>query len=275
MHTKRNSASRMTGLSTQEREILGAFAAAETPVVTADELISVHPVPRGVANQILSRLCRKGWLHRVKRGLYVPVPLSASDPEHAIEDAWPLAMSLFAPCFISGWSAAEHWDLTEQIFNSIAVISRRPQRRATQSFAGIKFRTRTVQPERFFGMKRAWFGSRAVDVADPHRLVIDILESPELGGGGRHTVDVVRAYWKSDHANATTVLEYATRYCRGTVFKRLGFLAESFAEVTDDWLDACRREISAGISKLDPAGSDSGPIVSRWNLRINVPVDNQ
>jgi len=275
MNTKRNNDSRTTGLSAQEREILGAFAVAETPVVTADEIISVHPVPRDVANQILSRLCRKGWLHRVKRGLYVPVPLGASDPEHAIEDAWPLAMSLFAPCFISGWSAAEHWDLTEQIFNSIAVITQRPQRRSTQSFSGISFRTRTVLPERFFGMKRAWFGSRAIDVADPHRLVIDILESPEIGGGGRHTVDVVRAYWASAHADATTVLEYATRYHRGTVFKRLGFLAESFADVTEEWLDSCQKGISAGTSKLDPAGSDSGPIVSRWNLRINVPLDSQ
>lgn len=263
----------MEGLSSQERKIISSFIADEKPAVAADDLVAVHSVPRNSANQILSRLQRKGWLRRIKRGMYVVVPLGASGPEPAIEDGWPLAMELFAPCYISGWSAAEHWDLTDQIFNAIAVVTAKPQRRREQSIGGIRFRTRSVRVERIYGTKQIWLGSRRVEVADPHRMIIDILDEPGFGGGGRHTLDVVRAYWQSGHADAGRLLEHAVRYNRGTVFKRVGFTAEQFGPVDKDWLESCRVGVSAGISKLDPAGPSRGPIVSRWNLRINLPVE--
>ncbi len=273
MRSKVVEAPKMAGLSAQEREIINSLAASEKPAITADDLISIHPVSRVTANQILSRLYRKAWLRRITRGIYTLVPLGASSPEQPIEDVWPLAMDLFAPCYISGWSAAEHWELTEQIFNSVAIVTTRPQRQVETLLAGVNFRIRIVESDKIFGAKSIWVGSQRVDVADPHRLIIDILDDPSFGGGGRHTLDIVRAYWKSKHAERNRLLDYAVRYNRGSVFKRLGFTAEKFGSVESSWLDKCREGVSAGISKLDPAGSNRGNIVSRWNLRINIPID--
>jgi predicted transcriptional regulator of viral defense system len=264
--------SRLAGLSAQERHILGALVASEEAVVTADTLQRAQPMSRQTAYQVISRLHRKGWLRRVKRGVYAVVPVEARTPHPPIEAAWPLAMRLFAPCYIAGWSAAEHWGLTEQIFNSVSVVTGRPQRRGTQVLAGITFRTKAIPADRIFGTTTLWFGSNPVDVADPHRLLIDILDSPELGGGGRHTLDIVREYWRSSHHSPETLMAYAKRYARGTVFKRLGFAAESFGDVGEAWLEECARHVTAGISQLDPAGAKSGRIVSRWRLRINLPV---
>ncbi len=273
MHLKSNQQPQMAGLSTQEREIIDIFVASEKTTVGADDIVAALPMTRPAANQILSRLRRKGWLQRIKRGVYVPVPLGATSPEPVIEDAWPLAMSLFSPCYISGWTAAEYWDLTEQIFNTVAVVTASPQRRQEQTHGGVAFYTRLVKPALMFGTKRVWRGSQTIEVADPHRLMIDILDVPQLGGGGRHAFDVVRAYWKSKHANPGKLLEYAERYGRGTVFKRLGFIAERFGNVSDSWIEACQQGVTTGISKLDPSGSSRGIITTRWNLRINIPVE--
>ncbi len=57
------------------------------------------------------------------------------------------------------------------------------------------------------------------------------------------------------------------------IFKRLGYTAESWGSVSEEWLASCRKNVSAGISKLDPAGSPKGSILTRWGLRINVPVE--
>jgi predicted transcriptional regulator of viral defense system len=265
----------MGGLSAPERRLLGILVANEKATVNSDDIISVTACSSLAANQTLSRLCQKGWLRRVRRGLYTVVPLSSPTPDPAVEDAWPLAMALFAPGYISGWSAAEHWDLTEQIFNSISVVTTRPQRRTEQTFAGVAFRTRTIKAPQLFGAMSLWFGSRRVEVADPHRLVIDILDDPSFGGGGRHAVDIARAYWKSKHADPTTVIDYAQRYGRGAVFKRLGFTAEQFGSVGEDWLKACRQRVTAGISDLDPSSPTKGRIVSRWNLRVNIPLGDE
>jgi len=68
------------------------------------------------AAKTLAWWAKQGWLSRVRRGLYVPVPLETRTGDVALEDPWLVAERLFAPCYIGGWSAAEHWDLTEQIF---------------------------------------------------------------------------------------------------------------------------------------------------------------
>ncbi len=261
------------GLSAQERKIVSNFSANEQVTVGPDDVIAIHPCPRGTANQILSRLARKGWLQRLKHGVYSVVPLSSSISKPVIEDAWSLAMDIFRPAFISGWSAAEHWDLTEQIFNSVSVVTMINQRKAEQTIGSVRFRTRTLTKERFFGTKTVWFGSHVVEIADPSRMVIDILDLPRFGGGGRHTIDIIRQYWQSEMCDPDLLLDYAKRYKRGSVFKRLGFLTEEVgARVSEEWIQSCRKNLSKGISFLDPNGPATGQIVSKWNLRINLPL---
>jgi predicted transcriptional regulator of viral defense system len=260
------------GLSSRERELIDHIAANERTTVTADEVAALREVDRRTANQVLVRLQAKGWLRRVKRGVYTPVPLGSATAEPVVEDPWALAMKLFEPCYVSGWSAAEHWDLTEQIFNTVAIVTGTPQRRAVQEYAGVRFRVRAVESRRLFGTTKIWIRSQTILIADPSRLLIDMLDAPEFGGGARHTIDVVRAYWASQHANPEQLLHYAQQYDRGTVFKRLGFLAEAFHGVDDDWLERCASRVSAGVSALDPSGPHHGAVARRWNLRINVPV---
>ncbi len=263
----------LAGLSTQERKIVSHFSALEHSTINADKLIEFHPCKRATANQILRRLAQKGWLQRLKYGAYAIVPLTSTTATPAIENAWSLAMDLFKPAYISGWSAAEHWGLTEQIFNSISVSTLSHQRESVQLLGNIKFRIKILEKEQFFGTKKVWFGSKAVEIADPSRMLIDILDLPRFGGGGRHMIDVARQYWHTDVCNLDLLLEYAIRYKRGVVFKRLGFLAERLkAPISEEWLNICYNNISKGISYLDPDGPKTGKIISKWNLKINLPI---
>lgn len=261
------------GLGEAEREVLSALAALERPAVTADDVVRLLGKKRSAANLLLSRLARKGWLRRLRRGVYAVVPLSSRSGEPVVEQPFAVAMELFAPCYISGWTAAEHWDLTEQIFNAVVVYSAKPQRRALQHIGGVTYRVRHVPEEAIFGTSRIWSGTVAIEMATVHRTLIDVLDAPEMGGGGRQMLEIVQAYWKRRDEDAGTVLDLAARLGRGSIFKRLGFTAERFAQPADAWLEACRAQLSAGVSLLDPSGPRRGPIVSRWRLRINVPMD--
>jgi predicted transcriptional regulator of viral defense system len=259
------------GLSARERRIVDGLIAGEHPTVTAEHVERVLDVPRLAANQILARLARKGWLLRIRRGLYSPVPLGAATTRAGIEDPWLLAMALYSPGYVSGWSAAEHWDLTEQIFNAVCVVTAVPQRAVSQRHAGVAFYVRSVAPDAIFGVKQIWLGSSKAHVADPTRLVVDVLQAPDLGGGIRHTLDIVRAYWRSTHADPTRALDYAERLGVGTVFKRLGYTADRYAKPTAEWVARCRRGMSAGVSRLDPRGPSRGRILTRWRRRVNTP----
>ena len=260
------------GLGKTERFALSSLAALEQPVVTANDVVRVAGLGRPGANQLLSRLARKGWLIRLRRGAYSLVALSSRSGGTSSEDPMALAMTLFAPCYISGWTTAQHWGLTEQIYNSIVVCSAAPQRAAEQVAGGIMFRVRRVPARAIFGTTRIWSGATAVEVANVHRTLIDVLDTPELGGGGRQMLDIAQAYWQRGDAAPDTLLEYAERLGRGVIFKRLGLTAELFGDVPSAWFTRCRNGLTAGVSSLDPSAPPRGRIISRWRLRVNLPI---
>ncbi len=263
----------LLGLSQKERELISLFSANEKVLVNAEDVIEVRQCSRETANKILNRLTKKGWLQRIKRGTYSIVPISSLSPNPMVEESLSLAAQIFAPAYISGWSAAEHWDLTEQIFNNISLVTQKPQRRSIQKIGGVKCRVWVKESKYFFGLDNIWFGSNKVQIANPSRFLIDILDKPDFGGGGRHVIDVVRQYWKSEMSNPERILEYAIKYNKGAVIKRLGFLAEQLdAPVTTEWLDRCKELISSGVSRLDPSSPKKGKISSKWNLQINLPI---
>ena len=261
------------GLSARERAVLATFMRKGRVTIDGKEVAKEFELSRPLANKILLRLEQKGWLQRGKRGVYVFVPLSSVSPETMPEDPWTLAMELFSPCYISGFSAAENWELTEQIFNVVVVFTARPQRKTIQKLANITFRTHHIPERKIFGTKKVWRNNKAVLVADPHRTVIDVFDSPECGGGGRHSLDIAHAYWKSGKADPDILLQYALRLSRGVVFKRMGFSAELWGSVHEDWIKKCIKHLSSGISKVDPSGPDKGRILTRWKLRINLPLE--
>jgi predicted transcriptional regulator of viral defense system len=265
----------LRGLGERERTVLAGLAALERPIVTADDVLHRFDMSRRHANLTLSRLARKGWLRRLRRGAYTVVPLSSQTASPVVEDPQAAAMTLFSPCYISGWTAAEHWDLTEQISNTVVVYSARPQRRGELDIGGVKYRIRRVPEDMIFGITRVWSGTTPVDMATAHRLIVDILDAPEMGGGGRQTLDIVREYWQGGIAEPDTLLELARRVGRGSIFKRMGFTAERFGRPEPVWMDECRRHLSAGIALLDPAGADQGSIISEWRLRVNIPLEGQ
>ena len=242
-------------------------------MVTRDDVVRRFGVSGQSANLTLSRLARKGWLRRLRRGAYAVVPLSSASGQPVVEDPLAVAMALYAPCYISGWTAAQHWELTEQIFNAVMIYSAKPQRRSSQEVGGVSYRIRRVPKNAIFGITKLWSGTVAVQIATVHRTVIDLLDAPESGGGGRQTLDIVRAYWRRADADPEALLSLATRLGRGSVFKRLGFTAERFGSPGDPWLERCRARLTAGIALLDPTGPKRGPIISRWRVRINVPLD--
>jgi predicted transcriptional regulator of viral defense system len=227
-------------------------------------ILKITPSP---AAKLLARWASKGWLSRVRRGLYVPIPLESRTADVFPEDPWLIAERLFAPCYIGGWSAAEHWGLTEQIFRTVFVMTTKKPRGRDQQIKGIGFKLRSISQKELFGLRSAWRTQVKIGVSDPTRTVLDMLNDPRAGGGLRPAVDVFRSYLRSEHKNLDMLLAYADRLGNGAVFKRLGYLAELYAGGERKLIEACRARLTEGKAKLDP-GLPSERLVTRWRLWI-------
>ncbi len=218
---------------------------------------------------MLARWAKKGWFSRIRRGLYVPIPLESQTADTVLEDPWLVAERLYAPCYIGGWSAAEYWGLTEQIFRTVVVMTKQKPRHRRPTIKGTNFFLRTVSEKAIFGLKSVWRGQVKVSVSDPTRTILDMLDDPTLGGGIRSASDMLKNYLRSENMNLDLLIDYAQRLGNGAVFKRLGFLLERFAPEKTDQIGRCRSRITTGNAKLDPTLS-SDRLITRW--RIWVPT---
>lgn len=260
------------GIGPAYRAHLAGLSRAFDGPFTAAEAAEVLAVDRATASRITGYLASRGWLARVRRGLYVAVPLEATAPGEWRADPWLVAAHVFEPCYIGGWSACEHWGLTEQLFRDLLVVTAQPQRGSAVRLQGADFHVVVRQPAALFGTRPVWRGRERVDVSDPSRTVVDILDDPAIGGGIRHVADVVAEYFRSEHRNDDRLLAYIERLGNRTVFKRLGYLLEALEIDAPDLLKVCLERKSAGISALDPSIDAKGKITKRWNLRLNARV---
>jgi len=255
----------ISGLGKLDRQRLASLIRGTKGTVSVKEAAAILEVSATEAAKMLARWASKGWLSRVRRGLYVPVPLESRTPDVPLEDPWIIANTLYPPCYIGGWSAAEHWGLTEQVFRTVVVVTTMLPRERKPVIKGTSFLLRTVPQEAMFGLKPVWRGQVKVSVSDPARTIVDVLADPALGGGIRSATDMLSAYLRSENRDTDLLTGYAARLGNGAVFKRLGFLLERLAPEEKEAIAVCLSRLTKGRAKLDPnLGADK--LVTRWRL---------
>lgn len=221
----------------------------------------------------LAAMARRGWLLRARRGLYLILPLEAEPGRPmVVEDPWVLAREAFSPCYIGGWSAAEHWGLTEQLFRSTLVVTATNARSRSIKLLGHEFRVFRVHQSRLVGLASVWRGAERVPVSDRERTIIDGLRHPELCGGFRHLADIMREYGSHPEPDFKRLVSVAQKAGSGAAWKRLGYLAEKFWPAERSLIDKALRHLTAGYVKLDPDIGRRGVLVRRWRLWVNAPV---
>lgn len=239
--------------------------------VSPDEAAAELGVDAGVAARKLANWAEKGWLRRVRRGLYIPVPVEAERPASWSQDAMVVAAAVWSPCYFSGWTAAAHWGLTEQVFRTTVVKTVRRVRRSEVRLLDADYLLAHVDEGAMgWGLEAVWQEEVRLLVADPARTVVDILDSPRIGGGIRHAADILGSYL--DEHDPQLLVEHADRLGNRAVFKRLGFLVEALGREEPALTAACLARLSAGVALLDPDGPKVGPRVARWSIRENVRV---
>lgn len=266
------SAPKRHGITAENRRRLTRLVRQASGPFTVSDAAETLALDRPRARRFLAYLAARGWLARVQPGLYVAVPLDATEPAEWREDPWVVASQVFEPCYIGGWSACEHWGLTDQLFRDVVVVSGRWTRNRTPTIQGTTFRVKVVSPEKLFGIRIVWRGRVRVQVSDPTRTIVDLLDDPQLGGGIRHVADVLGEWFTGEYRDDKRLLDYAERLGNRSVYKRLGFLVERLEITAPDLLVECRRRMSSGVVRLDPSGPVRGRRVMEWHVIANVAV---
>lgn len=260
----------MGGISATGRQELALVLGGRRFVTPADVATELR-IDSTAATQRLARWARDGWVRRVRRGLYIGVPVEASNPRAWSFDALVIAARVWDPCYFTGWTAARHWALTEQVFRTTVLKTSARVRETRASLLDNDYVVAHTDPAALsWGLVSEWNDGERLRFADAARTVVEILDDPRLGGGMRHSSEIFASFL--DEHDPGLLIAAADRLDNGAVFKRLGYLAEHLDLDDSAFVLACRERLTAGVSALDPTGPPGGHRNPRWGLRVNAAI---
>lgn len=260
----------ITELGPREAEFLARLAGDGQTIFTVEQAQHFWGDGAYTAN-VLGRLENKGWLRRLERGTYMIIPLEAGPARDWTESALVIAPHLIQPAAIAYWSALHYWNLTEQLPHTIFVQSTRRKYRPQKEVLGIPFRFIIVTESKFFGVIKHTLNSQPVYITDREKTLLDAADRPDLSGGIGQLAQALHTAWAD--VNWQKLDEYLIRYGAGSVTKRLGYLVETLQlplPGREERLAHWRRSLTAGIALLEPGRGNTGHIVTRWRLRVNI-----
>lgn len=237
-------------------------------LIRLDDAQKAFDIPRDQTSRLLYRLAKKGWLKKLKNGLYRTVSLGASDPSLTDESPWLVSNQLFSPCYIGSWTAANHWGLTDQLFLDTWVVTTQKVFVKKRVIADHSFILRQVSKSNFFGVTYEWVENNKIAISDRHKTVLDFLSFPEAFSS-QSMLDILKSYLESKEKDLSILIDYTKKIKNRAVLKRLGFLLEYLHADSDadDIIRYCLENKSKGNSPLSTI-TPCTKIVSGWNLII-------
>lgn len=206
-----------------ERRIIAKVASAAVGgVITLAAAAAALGGSRLEASRRMSALVRGGWLSRVRRGVYSIRPLDAAPGTSlAEEDPWTLAARVFEPCYIGGWTAAGHWNLTEQLYRATMVVTERRVRRPDVTIGSSAYHVARESRKRSNGLSPVWRNNSRLLVSSVERTIVDGCAHPGWVGGGGQLIAIFRSAVADARITAESILSVAAEAPTGAALGRL------------------------------------------------------
>lgn len=267
----RNRNSMERTLSQNEAKVVLDLEWRNQKTVTLAELREALGASEGYARKLAHGLVKKGWLERLRPGLFQLVP--ADRGREGIADTNPLAAGsvLISPYFYSFGTACTHYGFTEQVFSEVYLAcqeDRRPESIRDKRYVFVQ-----VPERRFFGFEEIAVLGHTVQMATPERALLDAIDRPRYAGG---IGEVSRISQRAARKISWAVLPELTRkWGSSALVQRLGYFMDLHqADVPDDaranLLELVRPQSKIQLGSRHKWGT-SGKLVRPWNVVENVP----
>jgi len=259
-----------SGLSKREALALTRLAAKNKTVITIADIEEVLDVSSEKAKKIAYNLANKKWLDRLKRGVYLIVPLEAGEKAKYTEHEYIISSHLADEMYIGYWTALNHHNLTEQV--PLTVYAATTSRVPTQEIHNVEYKFVTLPEDKFFGYGTKLINTqKPVNVATVEKTLVDCADHPEYCGG---VTELAKAMSRAEQREIDweVVSDHLLEIGNGAAIKRIVYLTDLF-DIDLPRRDELERGFTKGYSKLDPTRGDEGKHSSTYRLLLNIPED--
>lgn len=210
-----------TILSKTELEILEKILTAHGSIVNYDSIHSL--LKKDYSEQDIrkrvSLLSKRGWLVRIKRGIYAVASLES----HNFTGISPIAISsaLITDSYVSMEFALNYHGFFDQLPGRLTAVN--TGRSVAYHFQGIEYQFIKTKPELFFGFTKISLEGRAVKIADLEKTVLDFI----YFRNDAYTIDLILEKLRDakESLDLEKMIDYSKVYPL-SVKRKLGFLLD-------------------------------------------------
>jgi len=219
-----------------ETEIMEHFS--KVPVFSLSDVTQIIS-NRDYAKQFVSRMIKKGFIKRIKKGVY-----------SVYEDPFLVSTFLLKPSYISSVSALSFYHRITQIPNEVFCFTSKAPRNyffvTRINFYHTKF---------FFGFEKRKYGGFEIPIATPEKALIDSI--------GKVPLHIIEEAFED--IDLERMRGYLLRIGKSSIVKRLGYMLEKKGYDIYPW---AKRIIDNKYIPLDPIAKNGTKKDKKWRLIV-------
>lgn len=246
--------SKLNGLSGLEQEVYFKASEAMHRIVTHETILSWGIAGKGVINVILSNMCKKGWLIRLKRGVYM-----VGGPKGGLEDVFYAAQTIFDG-YLGFSTALNLHGLMDELPFTVYVVTVKVSGSRRLGSHEIKA---VALGKRALGIERKgdyWISSVP-------KTIYDSLYLPEYGGGYPLALKAIHLA-KMDEAGWGEFLSYVEKFESDASCQKTGYLLELLSRKTGTPVpDSVIERLGKSVRSVVYLGKGKGGVYDKkWKL---------
>lgn len=211
-------------------------------------------------NELIENLVHKRILSRIERGKYC---------RYNFRDDKVIGSFLVPYGAVAYWSALHHYGLTEQFPNSVFIQT--TQAKQDKSVFGVYYKFVRIRESKQVEIVTEGYGNRTFRITSLEKTIADCFDLPQYSGG---YAELIRAFSEAE-IDSDKLIAACEAIHNIAATKRMGYLAELCGKkVLDSFIRFAEKQVNDRYNLFDPAGEDHGAFVSKWKLRLNIPVED-
>lgn len=225
------------------------------PTFTLDQVSALTGKDPDYIKVYLNRLKKKGIVFSLEKNRYT-----------VQEDPLVVSTSISWPSYVSVWYALRFHDLTEQLPNTIDVLTPSVKNRSVIEFNGSSIVFTTIPKRYLFGFSKVDVSGFDVFMADPEKAILDsvLLRKISLS----EIYDIISS--NKDRISSRTMIEHCLRTGNRASMKRIGWILDDLGISGTDEL---KKRIYRTRIPLDHSLPPEGDIDSVWGVIVNMGED--
>lgn len=218
---------------------------------------------------LLRDLVKRKIIIRLKAGKYLIIPQEMGSGENYLGNWYIAGKEIInsRKYYIAFYSAMNYWGMLTQPLIKIFITTPKRQIVPREMIGRMIFIT--VKENSIWGIKEEWINSKEkIRISDIEKTIIDCLTYPQYCGG---ITEIAKGIWMAkDKLDYKTLLNYANRYNKNVVAKRLGYLLELLNIGDSNIILELKKYVKDRYDLFDPTLSIKRINKNSWRLIDNV-----